>query len=166
MIIKKRRQGSSTRVTPRSWLRARFWSLVAKCPAESRSGARISPENTIRRPVLRKTLFANYGAARERAAAALGPGPESGSVSAHRRCGRALAQSNGLNKLFPLNTMAQSMWLPTIRGQVAINRKIASSAVKFTSHCHPCYLSSRYRGSRYSTSCYSGFTYKLPQDPT
>lgn len=43
---------------------------------------------------------------------------------------RAQALADELNKRFPLNTVTQSVWLPTIRGQLDLNRKAASAAVE------------------------------------
>ena len=43
---------------------------------------------------------------------------------------RAQVLTNELNKRFPLNTLTQSVWLPTTRGRLAINRKSYSSALE------------------------------------
>ena len=83
-------------------------------------------------------MFGNYGAARERAAAALNLAPgsrdaESEAALAFALAGdtaRARALTDELNKSFPLNTLIQSVWLPTIRGQLELSRKNAPSAVE------------------------------------
>ena len=87
---------------------------------------------------LREALFGNYGVALERAGTALRLAP--GSRDAERVAALALALAgdgthvqaltDGLNKRFPLNTMIQSVWLPSIRAQLEINRKSPSSAVE------------------------------------
>ena len=46
-----------------------------------------------------------------------------------------------LNKKFPLNTIMQSIWLPTIRGQVAVNRNTPPAAVKLLQPAIPFELS-------------------------
>jgi tetratricopeptide (TPR) repeat protein len=87
---------------------------------------------------LREALFGNYGVARERATAALSLAPgsrdaESEATLALALAGdaaRAQALSDELNKSFPLNTVTQSVWLPTIHAQVAITRQTPSSAVE------------------------------------
>ena len=86
---------------------------------------------------LREALFGNYAAARERANGALSLAP--GSRDAESQAALALAQADDaartkalaeeLNKSFPLDSVIQSYWLPTIRGQLEINRRARSSAV-------------------------------------
>ena len=83
-------------------------------------------------------MFGNYGAARERAATALNLAPgsrdaESEAALAFALAGdpaRARALTDELNKSFPLNTLIQSVWLPTIRGQLELSRKNVPSAVE------------------------------------
>ena len=87
---------------------------------------------------VREALFGNYAAAREQAASALSLAPgsrdsESEAALALVLAGdaaRAQALTDVLNKRFPVNTVIQSVWLPAIRAQVAINRKASSSAVE------------------------------------
>jgi len=43
---------------------------------------------------------------------------------------RAESLGNDLNKRFPLDTQVQTLWLPAIRAQVALNRKKPSTAVE------------------------------------
>jgi len=43
---------------------------------------------------------------------------------------RAESLADDLNKAFPLDTQVQSLWLPTIRAQIALNRNSPSSAIE------------------------------------
>ncbi len=86
-----------------------------------------------------EAMFGNYVAAQERAASALNLAPgsrdaESEAALAFALAGdtaRARAVSDELNKDFPLNTLIQSVWLPTIRGQLELSRKNFPTAVEF-----------------------------------
>ena len=88
---------------------------------------------------VREALLGNYGEARQRAGTALGLAAESRGVEQQAALAlalagdgtRAQALTDDLNKRFPLNTLTQSIWLPTLRAQMAITRKNPSSAVKF-----------------------------------
>jgi serine/threonine protein kinase/tetratricopeptide (TPR) repeat protein len=85
-----------------------------------------------------EALFGNYAAARELADAALSIAP--GSSEAKSRATLALATTGDaaraqsladkLNQDFPLFTMVQSNWLPTILGQLEINREVPSKAIE------------------------------------
>jgi len=87
---------------------------------------------------LREVLFGNFAVAKERVDAALKLA--SGSRDAVSEAGLALALMgdvfraqaivDDLNKRFPLNTLTQSVWLPTIRGQIAILRKTATAGIE------------------------------------
>lgn len=87
---------------------------------------------------LREALFGHYAAAREQSDAALiiAPGsPEAESQAALALAiagdaARAQSLADDLNKRFPLFTVIQSIWLPTIRGQLGISRKAPASAVE------------------------------------
>lgn len=97
-----------------------------------------------------EALFGNYAAARDRAYAALSLAP--GSHDAEIEAALALAMAgdgaraqslaDDLNKRFPLYTVIQSVWLPTIRGQLEINRKSPSSAIDLLRVAVPYELSS------------------------
>ncbi|HTT17505.1 MAG TPA: protein kinase [Candidatus Sulfotelmatobacter sp.] len=86
---------------------------------------------------LREALFGNFGMARAKVDAALKRA--SGSRDAVSEAGlalaligdvsRAQATVDDLNKRFPMNTLTQSVWLPTIRGQIAIRRKTYTAAI-------------------------------------
>jgi len=87
---------------------------------------------------VREALLGSYGAARQWAGAALSLAPESRGAEQQAAlalaltgdAARAQALADDLNKRFPLNTLTQSIWLPTLRGQMAISRKNPSSAVE------------------------------------
>jgi len=94
---------------------------------------------------LREALFGNYGAARERAAAALSLAPgshdaESEAALALALAGdvaRAQALTDDLNKRFPLDTVIQLIWLRAIRAAIEINRKTPSSAIELLQAAAP-----------------------------
>ncbi len=98
---------------------------------------------------LRESLLGNFGAARERVDEALKLAP--GSRDAASEAGlalaltgdvsRAQATADELNKKFPLHTIIQSIWLPTIRGQVAVNRNSPPDALKLLQTAIPFELS-------------------------
>jgi len=87
---------------------------------------------------MQEALFGNYASARELADAALSIAP--GSPAAKSQAALALATTGDaarsqsladqLNQDFPLFTVVQSNWMPTIRGQLNINRKAAPSAIE------------------------------------
>jgi len=85
-----------------------------------------------------EALFGNYAAARELADAALSIAPESPEARSQAALALAIAGdasrsqslADKLNQDFPLFTVVQSNWLPTIRGQLNINRKAAPSAIE------------------------------------
>jgi len=94
---------------------------------------------------LREALFGNVGVAREQVGAALklAPGNRDAEINAAWSLAiagdtaRAQTLADDLNKRFPLNTTIQSVWLPVIRGQVAINRKTLSAAVDLLAAAAP-----------------------------
>jgi eukaryotic-like serine/threonine-protein kinase len=87
---------------------------------------------------LREAAFGNAKKARQTAAAALKLAPASQGVAIEAALafaiagdtsqGEALAQD--LNKRFPLHTQVQFLWLPTIHGQLSLNRKNPIGAIK------------------------------------
>jgi tetratricopeptide (TPR) repeat protein len=106
---------------------------------------------------VREALFENPGTAREWANAALSlapgsPDAESGAALAVALAGdavRAQTLADDLNKRFPLNTVAQSVWLPSIRGQLAIHHKNPSLAAELLQAAVP-YELSQGQGLEYS----------------
>jgi hypothetical protein len=98
----------------------------------TRKGGAIWQENA----ALREAAFGNATEARREAASGLKLAPgsqavQSEAVLAFAMAGGARAQSlaQDLNKRFPLHTQVQSVWLPPIHAQLAIDRKNPSDAV-------------------------------------
>jgi len=94
---------------------------------------------------LREALFGNFGLAKEKVDAALKLA--SGSRDAVSEAGlalalmgdasRAQATADDLNKRFALNTLTQSIWLPAIRGQIAIHHKTPTAAIEILQTASP-----------------------------
>jgi eukaryotic-like serine/threonine-protein kinase len=86
---------------------------------------------------LQRAAFGNLEAARQTAAAALklaptSPGAAVGAALAYAVAGdtaRSESLAQDLNKRFPLGTQMQSLWLPAIRGQLALDRKDPARAI-------------------------------------
>ena len=80
---------------------------------------------------LREAAFGNFAQARQAAAAGMLLDPESQDVEVEAALvyamtgdtTRAESMSQDLDKRYPVDTQVQSVWLPAIRGQVALNRK-------------------------------------------
>jgi tetratricopeptide (TPR) repeat protein len=94
---------------------------------DSKESAAIWQENA----GLREAAFRNAMWARQVAAEGLKLAPESQGVTAEAALAFAMAGDSAraesleqdLNKRFPLDTQMQSLWLPAIRAQLALNRK-------------------------------------------
>ena len=109
-------------------------SVKSAMAADSKETAAISQAGA----AAREAAFGNFTEARELAAAGLKLAPNSKSVvietaiayamTGDTERGQSLAES--LNHQYPADTQMQSLWLPTIRGQLALNRKDVGSAVK------------------------------------
>ena len=90
------------------------------------------------RAAMREALFGNAPAARELAKSALSLAPGNRDAEAEAALTLALVGDtdraqilvDDLNKHFPADTLLQSVWLPAIRGQVAISKKTPVSAVE------------------------------------
>jgi serine/threonine protein kinase/Tfp pilus assembly protein PilF len=100
--------------------------------ADSKETAAIWLENS----ALREAAFGNPAQARRAAAQGLELVPASQGVAveaalAYAMAGDARAQSlaQDLNKRYPLDTQMQSLWLPTIKAQLALGRKDQPAAV-------------------------------------
>jgi eukaryotic-like serine/threonine-protein kinase len=86
----------------------------------------------------REAAFGNPAGAREAAAEALklapaSPGAEAEAALAFVMAGdtaRAESLVQDLGKRFPLDTQMQSLWLSTIRAQIALNRKNSAAALE------------------------------------
>jgi serine/threonine protein kinase/tetratricopeptide (TPR) repeat protein len=86
---------------------------------------------------LRGAAFSNTGEAKQAAAEGLRLYPASQAVQAEAALVFAMAGDQGkvqslaqdLNKRYPLDTQLQSLWLPAIQAQVALNRKAPAEAI-------------------------------------
>jgi serine/threonine protein kinase/tetratricopeptide (TPR) repeat protein len=87
---------------------------------------------------LREALFGNLPVVRQQVDAALklAPGNRDAEIEAALAlaiagdAARAQTLADELDKRFPLNTTTQSVWLPAIRAQIALQRKAPSSTVE------------------------------------
>jgi tetratricopeptide (TPR) repeat protein len=103
-------------------------------PADSKETGAIWWENA----ALREVAFGNSGEAKKAAAEGLKLYPASQGVEveaalAYAMAGdtaRAQSMAQNLNQRYPLDTQVQSLWLPTINAQVALNRRNATEAVE------------------------------------
>ena len=101
--------------------------------ADSKETAAIWWENA----ALREAAFGNFAEAKEAAVAGLKLYPASQAVGveaalAYAMTGddaRAQALAQDLNKRYPLDTQMQSLWLPAINAQLALNRKNPAAAI-------------------------------------
>jgi eukaryotic-like serine/threonine-protein kinase len=86
---------------------------------------------------VREAAFGNASEARQAIAAGLKLTPSSNGVDVEAALADAMigdtaaaeAQADDLNKRFPLDTQMQSLWLPVIRAQNAVDRKDTSAAI-------------------------------------
>jgi eukaryotic-like serine/threonine-protein kinase len=86
---------------------------------------------------IREALFGNVNAARQNAAAAVALAPGSLDAEARVALASALAGdgiqaqsvSDDLAKRYPLDTIVQSVWLPTLRAQLELSRKNAAPSI-------------------------------------
>jgi tetratricopeptide (TPR) repeat protein len=101
--------------------------------ADSKESGAIWWENA----ALREAAFGNSGEAKQAAAEGLKLYPESQAVMveaglAYATVGdntRAQSLAQDLNKRYPLDTRVQSLWLPAIQAQLALNRKAPAEAI-------------------------------------
>ncbi len=108
-------------------------SVDSAIRAESKENAAIWQENA----ALREAAFGNAREAKRAAAEALNLAPTSQGAEieaglAFAMAGdaaRAESLSQELNRRFPLDTQLQSLWLPAIRAQLALNRKNPADAL-------------------------------------
>jgi serine/threonine protein kinase/tetratricopeptide (TPR) repeat protein len=109
-------------------------SVESAIHADSKESGAIWHENA----GLREVAFGNPTEAKQAAAEGLKLTPTSQSVGveaalAYATAGdtvRAESMAQDLNKRFPLDTQVQSLWLPAIRGQVALDRKNPTAAIE------------------------------------
>jgi hypothetical protein len=108
-------------------------SVDSAIRADSKETAAIWWENA----ALREAAFGNFAEARQAAAAGLKLVPASQGVAVEAALGyamtgddaRAQALAQDLNKRYPLDTQMQSLWLPAINAQLALNRKNPAAAI-------------------------------------
>ncbi len=108
-------------------------SVDAAIRADSKEDGAIWLENS----AVREAAFGNAAGAKQAAAEALKLVPTSQGVEDEAALAFAIAGdmtpaeslAQDLNKHFPLDTQEQSLWLPAIRGQLALNRRNPSEAL-------------------------------------
>jgi serine/threonine protein kinase/tetratricopeptide (TPR) repeat protein len=108
-------------------------SLDSAIRADSKETGAIFLENS----ALREAAFGNLTQAKQAAAEGLKLVPTSQSVEAEAALAYAMAGDTAradslaqdLNQRYPLDTQMQSLWLPAIHAQLALNRKDVSTAV-------------------------------------
>jgi len=109
-------------------------SVNSAVQADSKENGAIWEENA----ALREAAFGNFAEARELAAQGLkltptNQGAQSEAALAFAMVGdtaRADSLARDLNKRFPLDTQVQSLWLPAIRAQLAIDARNPAQAVQ------------------------------------
>ena len=109
-------------------------SIESAIQADSKENGAIWHVNA----ALREAAFGNVTDAKQAAADGLKLAPTSQSVGveaalAYAMAGdtaRAESMAQDLNKRFPLDTQVQSLWLPAIRAQVALDRKNPAAAIE------------------------------------
>jgi serine/threonine protein kinase/tetratricopeptide (TPR) repeat protein len=108
-------------------------SVDSAVQADSKEAGAVWLENA----ALREAAFGNFPQARQAAEAGLKLSPASQGVAAEAALacamagytGRAESLAQDLNRRYPLDTQMQSLWLPAIRAQLALDGKNASAAV-------------------------------------
>jgi tetratricopeptide (TPR) repeat protein len=94
---------------------------------------------------IREAVFGNVAKAREAADAGLKLDPDSQDVQVEAALAYAMAgdteraqrMAQELQKRFPLDTQMQSLWLPAINGQMALNHKGWSEAIEALQPARP-----------------------------
>ena len=108
-------------------------SVDSAIHADSKENGAIWLENS----ALREAAIGNLAQAKQVAADGLKLVPASQGVEVEAALAYAMAGdttraetlAHDLNKRFPLDTQMQSLWLPAIQGQLAVNRKDATTAI-------------------------------------
>ena len=108
-------------------------SVDSAIRADSKENGAIWLENS----ALRETAFGNMSEAKQAASDGLKLAPTSPGTSAEAAlafamagdAARAESAAEDLNKRFPLDTQMQSLWLPAIHAQLALNRKNQAEAI-------------------------------------
>ncbi len=108
-------------------------SVAAAIRADSKESGGIWSENA----ALREAAAGEFGESRQAAAAGLKLVPESEGVAVEAALAYAIIGDNGhaqaladeLDKRYPLDTQIQSLWLPAIKAQLALNGKDPEAAI-------------------------------------
>jgi eukaryotic-like serine/threonine-protein kinase len=108
-------------------------SVDSAIRADNKESGAIWQENA----ALREAAFGNAAEAKQEAAEGLKLVPTSQGVEVEGAlafamagdAARAESMAQDLNKRFPLDTQMQALWLPAIRGQLALNRKNPADAL-------------------------------------
>lgn len=109
-------------------------SVESAIRADSKEAGAIWHENA----ALREAVFGNAADAKRSAGEGLKLSPTSQGVSAEAALAYAMASDTArtesiaqdLNKRFPLDSQLQSLWLPAIRAQLALDRKNPAAAIE------------------------------------
>ena len=109
-------------------------SVDSAIRADRKENGAIALENS----ALREAAFGNLNYAKQAAAGGLNLMPTSQGVAVEAALAyamggdsaRAESLAQDLNKRYPLDTQTQSLWLPAIRAQLALNRKDPADALK------------------------------------
>ncbi len=109
-------------------------AVASSVHADNQENGAIWQENG----ALRESLFGFQAAARQSAAAGLKISPTSPGTRVEGALALAISGDNAhaesllkdLSQSFPLDTQMQALWLPTIRAQLALNRKDPTAAIK------------------------------------
>jgi eukaryotic-like serine/threonine-protein kinase len=116
-------------------------AVDAAIRADSKGNAGIWWENA----ALREAAFGNPAETRQAAASGLKFSPDSQAVQVEAALAYAMAGDSAkaealardLNKLHPLDTQTQSLWLPAIQAQLDLNRKDPAAALNRLQVAHP-----------------------------
>ncbi len=108
-------------------------SVDSAIRADSKENGAIWLENS----ALREAAYGNPAEARQAAAEGLTLAPASQGVASEAALAYAMAGDTAradalaadLNKRYPLDTQMQALWLPAIRGQIALDKKNAAAAI-------------------------------------
>ena len=116
-------------------------SVDSAIRADSKETGAVSLENS----ALREAAFGNSARAKEAATEGLQLVPSSQGVQVEAALALAMAgdgaRANSLaqdvDKRYPLDTQVQSLWLPAIRAQLALNQKDTTAAITSLQHALP-----------------------------
>jgi serine/threonine protein kinase/tetratricopeptide (TPR) repeat protein len=109
-------------------------AVDAAIMADNKESGAIWQENE----AVREAAFGNFAESKKATAAGLKTAPASPGVEVEAALAYAIAGDNAqsqsmaadLDKTYPLDTQMQSLWLPAIRGQLALNRGNSADAIQ------------------------------------